>query len=152
MKLTALVTTLALAPCGAVAVVCNADNVLRALRSKGADAASFCSTYTLPPPDQPLPTYVSQYPASRVSSGCSCLVTTTSIIASTLTTSITTSASVTSPTVTPSPTNNPCNAGDLITNGGFGGYPDYSAAPWVLGPDANNGVAQIEMENGARYA
>lgn len=68
---------LSLAPNLVYGIVCNADNVLRALQNNAAKASPFCSTYTSPPPNQPLPTYVSQYPASRVSSGCTCLITST---------------------------------------------------------------------------
>ncbi|KAL8778837.1 MAG: hypothetical protein Q9213_007229 [Squamulea squamosa] len=100
---------------------CNADNVLRALRHNGAQASPFCSTYTLPPPNQPLPTYVSQYPASRVSSGCSCLITP----GPTASTTCTTSSSSTSKTSTSCPaatTVTPGSyqcCGELIRNGGF---------------------------------
>lgn len=148
MKSAALSFLLVLLPCGALGISCNADNVLRALRSKSADATAFCSTYTLPPPNQPLPTYVSQYPASRVSSACTCLATT----ATTLSTSTSTSASSTTVTSqTASPTPDAC-VGELITNGGFGGYPSYSYAPWVLGPSSDYAVAEIDFQSGNQYA
>ena len=148
MKSAALSLLLVLLPCGALGISCNADNVLRALRSKSADATAFCSTYTLPPPNQPLPTYVSQYPASRVSSACSCLATT----ATTLSTSTTTSTSSTTATSqTPSPTPDAC-VGELITNGGFGDYPGYSSAPWVLGPETDTALARTEFQSGNQYA
>lgn len=107
-----------------VDAACNADNVLRALRNNAAKASPFCSTYTLPPPNQPLPTYVSQYPASRVSSGCSCLITTPP-----------------TPTVPPTPTFTPGSlqcSGELIRNGGFqslgGPGPSPSPLPWEFVP------------------
>ena len=46
---------LAFAPSVAFAA-CNADNVLRARQANAPKASPFCSTYTLPPPNQPLPT------------------------------------------------------------------------------------------------
>lgn len=119
---------------------CNADNVLRALQANAPKASPFCSTYTLPPPNQPLPTYVSQYPASRVSSGCSCLSTTgptawtTSATATTATTPRVSSSSNTrtSTTATATPTYGPgqlqCN-GELVRNGGFQFTSSASEAP-----------------------
>ncbi|KAI4092209.1 MAG: hypothetical protein LQ339_007975 [Xanthoria mediterranea] len=59
MKTFHIAALFAFAPHGAFAA-CNADNVLRALQNNAAKASPFCSTYTLPPPNQPLPTYVSQ--------------------------------------------------------------------------------------------
>ena len=103
MESAALAFLLVLLPSGALGVTCNDDNVWHALRSKSADATAFCSTYILPPPNQPLPTYKSQYPASRVSSACSCLP----MIGTTLSTSKSTSTSsttATSQTLTPTPT------------------------------------------------
>ena len=147
MKSAALSFLLVLLPRCALGISCNADNVLRALRSKSAEATSFCSTYTLPPPNQPLPTYVSQYPASRVSSACSCLPTT----ATTLSTSTSSTSSTTATSQTTSPTPDPC-VGELIRNGGFGGYPDYSSAPWVFAPESDAAVVRVETENGMRKA
>lgn len=109
LVLTLLTTT---APYGSLAA-CNADNVLRALRR--ASATSFCSTYTLPPPNQPLPTYVSAFPASRVSSGCSCLNT---------------------PTPTPPP-NQPQCSGELIRNGNFSILTNGFPEPWIPAPPVN---------------
>ena len=104
MKSSSVLGLLALAPTAALSAGCNADNVLRALRVNSAKASPFCSTYTQPPPNQPLPTYVSQYPASRVSSACTCLI------------GAATSSTTTTPT--PSPTTNPCKT-NKITNGDF---------------------------------
>ena len=127
------------------AIVCNADNVLRALRS--ASATQFCSTYTLPPPNQPLPTYVSEYPASRVSSGCSCLnmptlTSKTSITkSSTLTTSTRTSTSATStkstaPICTALP-NQKCT-GNLVMNGGFQKLTNGVPGCWSIPPEVDD--------------
>ncbi|KAL8941493.1 MAG: hypothetical protein Q9211_001798 [Gyalolechia sp. 1 TL-2023] len=136
---------LALTPSVAFAA-CNADNVLRALEANAPKASPFCSTYTLPPPDQPLPTYVSQYPASRVSSGCSCLITTgpttlttsttstTSTTATTATTSTTLSSSIstTSTTTSTTPTFVPGQiqcSGELVRNGAFQTIANGGGAP-----------------------
>ena len=109
-SLSIILTLIAAAPYGALAA-CNADNVLRALRR--ASATSFCSTYTLPPPNQPLPTYVSGFPASRVSSGCSCLN-------------------------TPAPTPQPPCSGDLIKNGDFSTLTNGFPQPWIAAPPVND--------------
>lgn len=105
MKLLPALCLLALTP-NAVLGACNADNVLRALQRSSAQASPFCSTYTQPPPNQPLPTYVSQYPASRVSSACSCLITST-----------------------PTPTPDACKS-DRIINGNFETLVNYQATSW----------------------
>ena len=134
---------LALAPGTAWGIVCNADNVLRALRANSAKASPFCSTYTNPPPNQPLPTYVSQYPASRVSSACTCLITpatvTTLTPTSTTFSSSTTSTSST-PTCTsastpyPTPTNYVCS-GELVSNPSFDTTAcNNQAPPWIFAP------------------
>lgn len=109
---------------------CNADNVLRALQNNRASASPFCSTYTLPPPNQPLPTYVAQYPASRVSSGCSCLNTPAS------TTLKTSTSSSSSTSATPTTTTIPSYqcSGDLIRNGGFQTVVNGEAPPWQFAP------------------
>ena len=77
MKAIAITALLSLAPNLVSGIFCSVDNILRALRANTAKATPFCSTYASPPPNQPLPTYISQYPASRVSSGCTCLITPT---------------------------------------------------------------------------
>ena len=122
MKVLNVVALVGLAPITVVGLGCNADNVLRALRVNSAKASPFCSTYTRPPPNQPLPTYVSQYPASRVSSACSCFVTTSS------TTSRTSS--------TPTPTPYYCET-DALTNGDFNTQANGKADPWVAAPSSN---------------
>ncbi|KAL8638893.1 MAG: hypothetical protein Q9228_003999 [Teloschistes exilis] len=162
--LTIAAAALALPPSVALAAVCNADNVLRALRGHSAVASPFCSTYTLPPPNQPLPTYVSAYPASRVSSACSCFITATP---TTLTTSRTSTSSTSSSTTTPSstesstssstttsdptPTPNRCQ-GDAITNGDFhlgaNGKPD----PWVFSPATRSDGGSTSTSFGEGYA
>ncbi|KAI4205594.1 MAG: hypothetical protein LQ350_000373 [Teloschistes chrysophthalmus] len=152
---------LALAPSAALAAVCNADNVLRALRGHSAQASPFCSTYTLPPPNQPLPTYVSAYPASRVSSACSCFITPTPTTLTTSTTSTsstssssTTTSSTSSSTTTtsdPSSTPNPCQS-DVITNGDFhlgaNGKPD----PWVFSPATRSATGSTSTSFDEGYA
>ncbi|EPS36638.1 hypothetical protein H072_9858 [Dactylellina haptotyla CBS 200.50] len=69
-------------------LACHADNVLRALKNTQviSAAVTFCSTFPASTTN-PLPTYVSQFPASRVSSACRCLT-----VTSTTTSSTTTSA------------------------------------------------------------
>ncbi|KAK6542241.1 hypothetical protein TWF694_006204 [Orbilia ellipsospora] len=59
---------------------CNADNCLRALRRYSPAALTFCSQFlaTTSHTAIALPSYVSQYPSSRVSSGCLCLSTASS--------------------------------------------------------------------------
>ncbi|KAL9583611.1 MAG: hypothetical protein Q9212_002607 [Teloschistes hypoglaucus] len=161
--LTIAAAALALAPSAALAAVCNADNVLRALRHHSAEASPFCSTYTLPPPNQPLPTYVSAYPASRVSSACSCFITATPTTLTTSTTSTsttstsstssstTTSSTSSSTTTTSDPTPNPCR-GDVITNGDFhlgaNGKPD----PWVFSPATSSSGGTTSTSFGEGYA
>ncbi|KAL8899588.1 MAG: hypothetical protein Q9207_006110 [Kuettlingeria erythrocarpa] len=149
---------------------CNADNVLRALQVNKVSASPFCSTYTLPPPDQPLPTYVSQYSASRVSSGCSCLITpgpttlTTSTTSSsssskppTITTT-TSTATTTSTTPTSTPGVRQCS-GELIRNGGFQTVVSQGVAlPWEFAPpyQASTGATSravlVENVDGSKYA
>ncbi|KAI4250520.1 MAG: hypothetical protein L6R40_000119 [Gallowayella cf. fulva] len=142
MKATTITALLSLAP-ATVLGACNADNVLRALRKNGAQASPFCVTYTLPHPKQPLPTYVSQYPASRVSSACSCLITP-------------------GPTPTTGPELYKCS-GDLIKNGGFQTVvnvadPSYRAPPWVfaaqvIGDSGQNSSASLVVgPGGDNYA
>ena len=114
MKFHSTICLLALAPGVALGAVCNADNVLRALRANSAKASPFCSTYTQPPPNQPLPTYVSQYPASRVSSACSCLITTPP-----------------TPTATPTPPADPCKT-NKIANGDFQQLVNNEPANWIF--------------------
>ena len=116
MRLLPTLCLLALTPSVALGA-CNADNVLRALQRYSAQASPFCSTYTQPPPNQPLPTYVSQYPASRVSSGCSCLITST-------------------PTPTPTPT--PDCKSDRIINGNFEELVNYEPAYWNFPGEVRN--------------
>ncbi|KAI4253135.1 MAG: hypothetical protein LQ352_003871 [Teloschistes flavicans] len=153
-SLTIITAAVALSPSTVLAIVCNADNVLRALRGNSAKASPFCSTYTLPPPNQPLPTYVSAYPASRVSSACSCFITTISTTLKTSTTSksstlssstskSTTTSSTTSSTTTttsdePTPTPYYCE-GDAITNGDFHLGPNGKPDPWVFTPATSGG-------------
>lgn len=141
MKAFILTALLTLAPNVVRSTACNADNVLRALRANSAKASPFCSTYTRPPPNQPLPTYVSQYPASRVSSGCSCLITTTSSTTTTLKTSTTSTTTTTSTTSsTPSPTNPPdyvCE-GEVLRNGNFQTLVNGKPEPWIFSPETHN--------------
>ncbi|KAL8836473.1 MAG: hypothetical protein Q9170_002906 [Blastenia crenularia] len=130
-----------------VFAACNADNVLRALQANKASASPFCSTYTLPPPNQPLPTYVSQYPASRVSSGCSCLITpgpstlTTSTTSSSSTSIVSTTTTTTSTTSTFTPGSLQCS-GELIRNGGFQAVATGTAPPWEFAPPVNPNSGQ----------
>ena len=153
MKTTLTLLFLSSAPFTVLGAACNADNVLRALRANSAKASLFCSTYTSPPSGQPLPTYISQYPASRVSSACSCLATPT---ATTLTTTTTPGASSTSTTPitastsssitlsqTPSPTDYTCH-GELIQNGNFEALVNYQPVPWSFAPETqNNGASTV---------
>ncbi|KAI4144732.1 MAG: hypothetical protein L6R39_004061 [Caloplaca ligustica] len=160
MKNVPIIALLAVPASTVLGAACNADNVLRALRANSASASPFCSTYTLPPPNQPLPTYVSAYPASRVSSACSCLITptlTTSMTASTtaISTSSTTSpatltsstsqtlssTTTTSTTASPNPTDYVCT-GDLIRNGGFQTLNNGKPDPWIFDPATNLGSGQ----------
>ncbi|KAL8674834.1 MAG: hypothetical protein Q9168_000815 [Polycauliona sp. 1 TL-2023] len=148
-----------------VFAACNADNVLRALQANAAKASPFCSTYTLPPPAQPLPTYVSQYPASRVSSGCSCLVTpgpttlTTSTTPTTTSSSLSTSSTSSTPSATPTfvPGQLQCS-GELIRNGGFQSRTSTGEAfPWELAAPVNpnsgqESRAELLSDNGNVYA
>ena len=140
MKLFASIILLSLVPSTVVCTICNADNVLRALRVNSAKASPFCSTYTRPPPNQPLPTYVSQYPASRVSSGCSCLITSTSLTSTstTLRTSTTTTASATpTPTYDPNPPGFVCK-GEVLQNGNFDSLVNGKPEPWIFAPETHN--------------
>ncbi|KAL8721022.1 MAG: hypothetical protein Q9181_007798 [Wetmoreana brouardii] len=149
MKTITITALLALAPSAALAIVCNADNVLRALRANSAKASPFCSTYTLPPPNQPLPTYVSAYPASRVSSACSCFITPGPTTLATTTTSLSTTptSSTTSTTTSTTPTQTPpgqdCK-GDYIRNGDFQTLTNGKPDPWVFAPEtaSNPGSGQ----------
>lgn len=147
-----------------VVAQCNADNVLRALRVNKASASPFCSTYTLPPPDQPLPTYVSQYPASRVSSGCSCLITPgpTTLTTSTTSASSSSEPSTTTTTTSATPTYTPgvrqCS-GELIRNGGFQTVINrFEAPPWAFAPPfesssgATSGAFLVPGADGINYA
>ncbi|KAL8810690.1 MAG: hypothetical protein Q9223_002166 [Gallowayella weberi] len=134
MKTIYIVSLLSLAP-SVVIGACSSDNVLRALQANSAKASPFCSTYTLPPPNQPLPTYVSQYPASRVSSGCSCLITPgpstlTPSTTSTRATSTTTSSYVCQRT------------SSLIQNGGFETVVNGGAPPWEFALPVGTGSGQ----------
>lgn len=170
MKIYGFIVLLASQASGAVAG-CNADNVLRALQVNKVKASPFCSTYTLPPPDQPLPTYVSQYPASRVSSGCSCLITpgpttlttsTTSSSSSSTSKPLTTTTIISTPT-TPSatPTYTPparqCS-GELIRNGDFQTVSNRQALPWEFATSftessgATSGAFLVENADGTKYA
>ncbi|KAL8749545.1 MAG: hypothetical protein Q9184_006766 [Pyrenodesmia sp. 2 TL-2023] len=143
---------------------CNADNVLRALRVNQASASPFCSTYTLPPPNQPLPTYVSQYPALRVSSGCSCLITPgpTTLTTSTTSASSSSEPSTTTTTTSATPTYTPgvrqCS-GELIRNGGFQTVINrIEAPPWAFLPPyeeptgQTSGAYLVTGADGINYA
>ncbi|KAL8702617.1 MAG: hypothetical protein Q9201_004223 [Fulgogasparrea decipioides] len=145
MKTITITALLALAPSAALAVVCNADNVLRALRANSAKASPFCSTYTLPPPNQPLPTYVSAYPASRVSSACSCFITPgpTTLATTTASFSTTPTSTTTSTTPTQTPPSEDCK-GDYIRNGDFQALTNGKPDPWVFAPEtaSNPGSGQ----------
>lgn len=160
MKRLIVTIFLAFAPSVAFAA-CNADNVLRALRANAPKASPFCSTYTLPPPNQPLPTYVSQYPASRVSSGCSCLITPGSTALTTATTFTTSSSSSTIASTSTIPSATPtfvpgqlqCS-GELVRNGGFQYTTSASEAPlweFALPVNPNSGQesrAELRFDNG----
>ena len=163
MKFPPILSLLVLCPGVALGAGCNADNVLRALRANQAQASPFCSTYTQSPANQPLPTYVSQYPATRVASACLCLVTATTASSSTssvLTThsgstrpplSISSSSTSTplsissagtttclsfssSVTSTVSPTPTDACKSDRITNGNFQTLVDNKPASWYFAP------------------
>lgn len=144
MKTITIAALFALAPSAALSAVCNADNVLRALRGHSAQASPFCSTYTRPPPNQPLPTYVSTYPASRVSSACSCLITSSSTMSTTSSTTTSTSKTSTSTSTstttsaTPTPTPYYCET-DAITNGDFNLLANGKLDPWVFAPGSSYG-------------
>lgn len=133
MKTSSCIVLLALET-SAVLAACNADNVLRALRNNAANASPFCSTYT----NQPLPTYISQYPASRISSACSCLITP-------------------SPTPTSTPGSSQCR-GELIRNGGFRTLANGDVPPWEYpfaccpnnGHDTNTCI--VTSARGNKYA
>lgn len=148
MKALISIVLLTIAPSTVLGTACTADNVLRALRANSAKASPFCSTYSLPPSNQPLPTYVSQYPASRVSSGCSCLITATS---STSTTSTVIPA-------TPSPTSpvGPVCEGELIRNGNFETVVNGKPEPWFFYPENHNygwsSYANMNISGGNHYA
>ncbi|KAI4117470.1 MAG: hypothetical protein LQ345_002308 [Seirophora villosa] len=160
MKTSAFIVALLASEASVALAQCNADNVLRALQANSAKASPFCSTYTLPPPGQPLPTYVSQYPASRVSSGCSCLITpgptilttsTTSSPSTTITTTSTASSSSTSElattttTTSTEPTFTPGTlqcTGELVRNGGFQTLANRGAPPWEFAPPVNPNSGQ----------
>ena len=144
MRSSSVLSLLAFAPTAALGAGCNADNVLRALRVNSAKASPFCSTYTQPPPNQPLPTYVSQYPASRVSSACTCLITTTTLS--------------TTSTPTPSPTTNPCKT-NKITNGDFETLVNNVPVSWTFAGEvrdpSGNGAYTLSTpfsENDNEYA
>ena len=154
MKTITIAALLALAPSTALTAVCNADNVLRALRGHSAQASPFCSTYTLPPPNQPLPTYVSTYPASRVSSACSCLITTSSVTSTTSSTTSSTSTSTSTSTttsVTPTPTPYYCET-DAITNGDFKLLANGKPDPWVFAPATSSNGQSTSTGYGDGYA
>ena len=156
MRLFKVVCLLAFTPRVTLAAVaaraaCNADNVLRALRANSAKASPFCSTYTIPPPNQPLPTYVSQYPASRVSSACTCVITQTTT--STSTSSTTSSTSSTTP---PTPVSTCKN--ERITNGNFEEKVNNQPVVWqfadeVQDPSGNGTytLSTFNNENGNTY-
>ncbi|CAO1603369.1 hypothetical protein XANCAGTX0491_006957 [Xanthoria calcicola] len=167
MKTFHIAALFAFAPNGAFAA-CNADNVLRALQNNAAKASPFCSTYTLPPPNQPLPTYVSQYPASRVSSGCSCLITpgpttltTSTTRPTTISTTSSSSLSRTSTTTSTLPSYTPGQlqcSGELIRNGNFETTTSASEAPpWEFAQPVNPNSGQesradLVFDNGTNYA
>ncbi|CAF9911455.1 MAG: hypothetical protein HETSPECPRED_000337 [Heterodermia speciosa] len=135
MKIITIAALFTLTPSAALGAACNADNVLRALRGHSAQASPFCSTYTRPPPNQPLPTYVSTYPASRVSSACSCLITSTSSSSSTST--------------SPTPTPYYCET-DAITNGDFNLLANGKPDPWIFnaGSSYGNGYSYLNIASG----
>ena len=90
---------------GLASAACNGDNCLRALQASPTKASSFCATYTKTPNTattiSTYGSYCSNSPA-RVSSACSCLVTTTP-----------------TPSCVPKPVINSTNSG----NGNFENYP-----------------------------
>ncbi|KAF3940988.1 hypothetical protein ABW19_dt0209110 [Dactylella cylindrospora] len=128
-------------------LVCNADNVLRALRNPSVSnaASTFCSTFTTATSSVPLPTYVSQYPASRVSSACTCLMTavpsttttTTPVTSSTTTpiTSSTTSSTISTIASTTTSSNLPCGTPEA--------YPYYLSGLKHQGKWIGNSTHQI---------
>ncbi|KAL9052585.1 MAG: hypothetical protein Q9206_004261, partial [Seirophora lacunosa] len=165
MKTSGFIVALLASEASVALAQCNADNVLRALQANSAKASPFCSTYTLPPPGQPLPTYVSQYPASRVSSGCSCLVTpgpttlqtsttsslstlspsTTITTTSTASSSSTSELSTTTTTTSAEPSFTPGTlqcTGELVRNGGFQTLANRGAPPWEFAPPVNPNSGQ----------
>lgn len=142
MRSSSVLSLLAFAPTAALSAGCNADNVLRALRANSAKASPFCSTYTQPPSNQPLPTYVSQYKPKRVSSACTCLIRTTS--------------STTTPT--PKPTANSCTE-NKITNGDFETKVNNVPVSWTFagevrdpGEDGTYTSSTPSSENSNDYA
>ena len=171
MKVLTVAALVSLAPTLVVGLGCNADNVLRALRANSAKASPFCSTYTRPPPNQPLPTYVSQYAASKVTSACSCLITTSSTRSSTSSTSSPTistrwwtsskrsststtsssTSSTTTPSSTPTPTPYYCET-DALTNGDFNLQANGKADPWVAAPPSNANGQSTSASFGNSYA
>jgi 2-phosphoxylose phosphatase len=75
-------TTLVTATPTIVALNCNRDNCLRQFIQETSAVSSFCPTYTVSSFNGPLPTFVSACGglASRVSSACSCVVTSTTSV------------------------------------------------------------------------
>jgi chitinase len=78
-------------------LICNADNCLRQLQHSSASAAAFCATYTttINTASTGLPTSVSNCQSSyvRISSACSCLVSSSSTTTTRATSATTTTAS-----------------------------------------------------------
>ncbi|KAI9796884.1 MAG: hypothetical protein M1833_005933 [Piccolia ochrophora] len=98
-------------------LVCNQDNVLRALGDPrySASASTFCSTYLTGPTDAPLPTYVSEFPANRVSSACECFNSINTIVPTPdINTALTTSSTETLTSSTPTSTSSATTATRLV--------------------------------------
>ena len=81
-------------------LTCYQDNQLRALEHAATQASTFCPTYLATTGPAPLPTYVSQFQSTDISSACSCFEASATVSAEVLTLTATAAAT---PTVTPGP-------------------------------------------------
>ncbi|KAK6504828.1 hypothetical protein TWF481_006765 [Arthrobotrys musiformis] len=117
-------------------VVCNHDNVLRALYGKGSAASSFCSSYTtsIATAGQVYPSYLTAWSTTseRISSACTCL-SVSPLTTSTIPTSTSTSE--------PEPTDDPLDPGWTSTYTWseailpvFTSFPPYEDTPVVQPP------------------
>ena len=119
------------------ATLCTQDNCYRALSNKLPTASFFCSTYTKTTntATTSLPTYAtacSDVP-SKISSACSCLLTTstTSKTSTTLSTSKTSTTSTTNKTSSTTPTVAATCVPSKLQNPLFNLNADYQAPPWT---------------------